>query len=104
MLAGDICGPETNLRTGPRASTRNFTCAPPISMTRLWRARKVPGVLLLARIERILPGIGGFDHRRSCAPPAAARYPAALCLAERKAGSTRNPVRAVPARVAVVRT
>src|SRR5437588_98163 len=64
MLAGDICGPETNLRTGPRASTRNFTCAPPISMTRMWRARKLPGVLLLARIERILPGIGGSAAER----------------------------------------
>src|SRR5437588_9931730 len=87
MLAGDICGPETNLRTGPRASTRNFTCAPPISMTRMWRARKLPGVLLLARIERILPGIGGFDHRRSRAPHAAARYAAAPCRSARTAGS-----------------
>src|ERR1700730_5897527 len=71
MLAGDIFGPETNFRIGPRASMRNFTCMPPTSMTRMWRAAALPGILLLARIGLDSP------RNRCLSPPAPRRASAA---------------------------
>src|ERR1700674_6016591 len=59
MLGGDIFGPETNLWIGPRASIRNFTCMPPTSTTRMWRALALPRIFLLARI--------GLDYARAAA-------------------------------------
>src|SRR6202030_4550064 len=79
MPSGDSFGPETNLWIGPRASIRNFTCMPPTSTTRMWRALTLPGIFLLARI--------GLDYARPAARRAMLGF--ALWREQRKAGAQR---------------